>query len=93
MLIGCFHIIPRSRRLPRRFAPRNDSGFRQLVALIETKQQSAIREYSPSFFTVKITKYIAFYLAMCYNSKLTDYEVLRCTKETFLWHLRRKSAI
>ena len=32
MLIGCFRIRPRSRRLPRPFGPRNDSGSRQLSA-------------------------------------------------------------
>ena len=39
MLIGCFRIIPRSRRLPRPFGPRNDVVIWWLVASI---QQSSL---------------------------------------------------
>ena len=55
MLIGCFRIRPRSRRLPRRMAsfrhtPRNDSGSQQLSA---NNQQSDKHQFPPSLSKVK----------------------------------------
>ena len=42
-----------------------------------------IKTFSTIFYFVTLPKYIAILLCMCYNFKLTDYEVLRCTKEYF----------